>query len=80
MVTEVEARPLLSGAGGYWQVIDEVASTMVIQQQDSLSYNPACAVGLCWPLLSKLLAASFSLFSPFSEKLLAVVVQTVVRF
>ena len=43
MVTEVEARPLLSGAGGYWQVIDEVASTMVIQQQDSLSCGPACA-------------------------------------
>ena len=43
MVSEVEARPLLSGAGGYWQVIDEVASTMVIQQQDSLSCGPACA-------------------------------------
>ena len=35
--------PLLSGAGGYWQVIDEVASTMVIQQQDRLSCGPACA-------------------------------------
>ena len=43
MVTEVEARPLLSGAGGYWQVIDEVASTMVIQQQARLSCGPACA-------------------------------------
>ena len=40
---EEEARPLLSGAGGYWQVIDEVASKSVIQQQDRLSCGPACA-------------------------------------
>ena len=59
---EKEVRPLLLGAGGYWQVIDEVASTMVIQQQDSLSYNPACAVGLCWPLLSKLFEPKICLY------------------
>ena len=38
-----DALPLLSGAGGYWQVIDEVASWRVIQQQDRLSCGPACA-------------------------------------
>ena len=41
-MTEVEARPLFNGAGGYWRVIDEVAMTMVIQQQDRLSSGPAC--------------------------------------
>lgn len=38
-----DGHPLLSGAGGYWQVIDEVASQSVIQQQDRLSCGPACA-------------------------------------
>jgi filamentous hemagglutinin len=35
--------PFLSGAGGYWPVIDEVASLSVIQQQDRFSCGPACA-------------------------------------
>lgn len=32
----------LSGAGGNWQVIDEIADRDVIQQQDKLSCGPAC--------------------------------------
>lgn len=32
-----------SGAGGNWQVIDEVDDTMVIQQRDRISCGPACA-------------------------------------
>ncbi|MBE9121711.1 hypothetical protein IQ269_13090 [Tychonema sp. LEGE 07199] len=32
----------LSGAGGNWQVIDEVADRAVVQQQDKLSCGPAC--------------------------------------
>ncbi|MHC5675644.1 papain-like cysteine protease family protein [Nostoc sp.] len=32
-----------SGAGGNWQVIDEVDDPTVIKQQDSLSCGPACA-------------------------------------
>jgi ABC-type bacteriocin/lantibiotic exporter with double-glycine peptidase domain len=35
--------PFLSGAGGYWQVIDEVTDSWVIQQQDPVSCGPACA-------------------------------------
>ncbi len=38
-----DALPFLSGAGGYWQVIDEVRDLSVIQQQDRLSCGPACA-------------------------------------
>lgn len=34
---------MLSGAGGYWPVIDEVASLNVVPQQDRLSCGPACA-------------------------------------
>ncbi len=33
----------LSGAGGYWQIIDEVTDVSVIQQQDAVSCGPACA-------------------------------------
>jgi filamentous hemagglutinin len=33
----------LCGAGGNWQVIDEVYDLTVIQQQDCLSCGPACA-------------------------------------
>ncbi|ELR96540.1 papain-like cysteine protease family protein [Gloeocapsa sp. PCC 73106] len=33
----------LSGAGGYWPVVDEVASLSVIQQQDRFSCGLACA-------------------------------------
>lgn len=32
----------LSGAGGNWQVIDEIADRAVVQQQDKLSCGPAC--------------------------------------
>ncbi|MEG4801520.1 papain-like cysteine protease family protein [Microcoleus sp. ARI1-B5] len=32
----------LSGAGGNWQVIDEIADRDVVQQQDKLSSGPAC--------------------------------------
>jgi len=32
-----------SGAGGNWQVIDEVDDPTVIQQQDRVSCGPACA-------------------------------------
>ena len=32
----------LSGAGGNWQVIDEVDDPTVIKQQDCLSCGPAC--------------------------------------
>ncbi|MEG4083940.1 papain-like cysteine protease family protein [Microcoleus sp. POL10_C6] len=32
----------LSGAGGNWQVIDEIADRDVVQQQDNLSCGPAC--------------------------------------
>ncbi|MEG4007067.1 papain-like cysteine protease family protein [Microcoleus sp. Pol11C1] len=32
----------LSGAGGNWQVIDEIADRDVVQQQDKLSCGPAC--------------------------------------
>lgn len=32
-----------SGAGGNWQVIDEVDDPTVIQQQDNVSCGPACA-------------------------------------
>ena len=32
----------LSGAGGNWQVIDEIAARDVVQQQDNLSCGPAC--------------------------------------
>jgi predicted double-glycine peptidase len=32
----------LSGAGGNWQVIDELAERTVVQQQDKLSCGPAC--------------------------------------
>ncbi len=35
--------PELSGAGGNWQVIDEVDDPTVIKQQDRLSCGPACA-------------------------------------
>lgn len=36
--------PLLSGAGGDWPVINEVASLSVVPQQDRLSCGPACAL------------------------------------
>ncbi|MGL5059599.1 MAG: papain-like cysteine protease family protein [Microcoleus sp.] len=32
----------LSGAGGNWQVIDEIPDRTVVQQQDRLSCGPAC--------------------------------------
>jgi Papain-like cysteine protease AvrRpt2 len=32
----------LSGAGGNWQVIDEIPDRTVVQQQDKLSCGPAC--------------------------------------
>jgi len=32
----------LSGAGGNWQVIDEIADEAVVKQQDKLSCGPAC--------------------------------------
>jgi Papain-like cysteine protease AvrRpt2 len=34
--------PLLSGAGGYWQVIDEVYDPTIVQQQDRFACGPAC--------------------------------------
>lgn len=37
-----ESKPLLSGAGGNWQVIEETPSFKVIQQQDSISCGVAC--------------------------------------
>ena len=33
----------LSGAGGNWRVIDEIADPNVVKQQDNLSCGPACA-------------------------------------
>ncbi|KYC40619.1 hypothetical protein WA1_26245 [Scytonema hofmannii PCC 7110] len=38
-----EYQPSLSGAGGNWQVIDEVVDPKVVKQQDGLSCGPACA-------------------------------------
>jgi filamentous hemagglutinin len=32
----------LAGAGGNWQVIDEIFDPSVVQQQDNLSCGPAC--------------------------------------
>jgi filamentous hemagglutinin len=37
-----ESKSPFSGAGGNWQVIDEITSSKVIQQKDSLSCGVAC--------------------------------------
>lgn len=41
---EDDSIPFLSGAGGNWPVIDEVAELNVVLQQDRLSCGPACAL------------------------------------